>query len=320
MDLNLVRVFVTIYETRSLTLAGERLFVTQSAVSQALGKLRNQLDDPLFERVGRLMRPTPLAESVLPRFREAISQIDQAMDDVRGFDPTTSERTFRIALSELGEIGWLSELFEAVHAEAPRSRIEVVPFDVDKLPEWLERGTVDLAITPIDLPGSFERTVVKRQEYGVVMARDNPLAQQDITLERYVAAPHAVVTSDSGTPLLKAAMRRANVQIEPRVQLQHFASLSQLLAGSRELIATIPQAIAAGWAEKWPIEIRSLPFAMSPIELRLYQRMTTQHTGALKWFYTTVARALEGSEGKFTSIQAQKMKGERRDENVSDAG
>jgi DNA-binding transcriptional LysR family regulator len=306
MDLNLVRVFVTIYETRSLTLAGERLFVTQSAVSQALGKLRTQLDDPLFERVGRLMRPTPLADSVFPRFREAISQVDQALDDVRGFEAATSDRGFRIALSELGEIGWVSELFEAVHAEAPRARIEVVPLDVERLPEWLERGTVDLAITPVDLPGSFEHTVVKHQTYGVVMSSDNPLAKGPITAERYVAALHAVVASDSGAPLLREAMRRADIRIEPRVQLQHFASLSQLLAGSRELIATIPEAIAVGWASKWAIEIRELPFEMTPIELRLYQRKTTQHKGALKWFYATVARALEGSEGKFASIHAQK--------------
>ncbi|UUT34855.1 LysR family transcriptional regulator [Microbacterium elymi] len=148
MDLNLVRVFVAIYETRSLTTAAGRLFVTQPAVSQALGRLRRELDDPLFERNGRQMEPTALAAGLFPGFREAIAGIDRTLDAVHGFEPAQSQKLFRIALSELGEIGWMPAILAAVRAQAPGMRIEAVPMDAAALPDWLARGVVDLAVTP----------------------------------------------------------------------------------------------------------------------------------------------------------------------------
>lgn len=299
-----MRVFVAIYETRSLTLAGERLHVTQSAISQSLARLRAQLDDALFERTGREMRPTLVAEAVFPGFRTAMTNIDQTLDSVHRFDAAVSDRHFRIALSELGEIGWMTEIYEAVHRKAPRVRLEVVPLDVERLPEWLGRGTVDLAITPADLPHEFDRVVVKRQAYVVAMSTGNPLARGRMTIDRYAAARHVEVASDSGIQLIRAAMRRAELALEPLVHVQHFATLPQLLADNTELVATIPEAIATGWASSLALEIRELPFDMTPIELCLYQRRTTHHTSALAWFYDTVARAIEGTEGEFSSIQA----------------
>lgn len=305
MDLNLVRVFVAIYETRSLTVAGERLHVTQSAVSQSLGRLRQQLDDALFERSGREMRPTPVADAVFAGFREAMASIDRTLDEVHGFDAAVSDRRFRIALSELGEIGWMSELFAAVHRRAPKVRIEVVPLDVQQLPDWLARGTVDVAITPADLPNEFERTVVKRQGYVVAMSSAHPLATAPLTAAEYLAASHVEVTSDSGTQLLRAAAARAGLAVDPILRVQHFATLPQLLEGTTDLIATIPDAIASGWASSLSLTIRDLPFDMAPVELCLYQRRTSHHTSALAWFYDTVARAIEGTEGEFSSIQAR---------------
>ena len=112
-DLNLTRVFVAIYEAGSLTAAGRRLFVTQSAISQSLARLRRELGDPLFERTSQGMRPTALAEAIYPQLHEGVSVIDRTLAAVTGFDPLSSERTFRIALSELGEIGWLPAIGEA---------------------------------------------------------------------------------------------------------------------------------------------------------------------------------------------------------------
>ncbi|WP_159500496.1 LysR family transcriptional regulator [Microbacterium sp. 18062] len=302
MDLNLIRVFVAVAETRSLTTAAARLYVTQPAVSQALGRLRRELDDPLFRRVGRVMVPTPLAESVYPGFREAVAAIDRTLDDVHRFDPAGSERTFRLALSELGEIGWLPAIVRAVRATAPAMRIEVVPMDVQELPEWLARGTVDLAVTPSPVSGPFEKVVLKTQGYGVVMAATHPLATGPLTLEGYAAAGHVVVASDSGAHAIEQAQRRAGIAIEPRIASNHVAAMPPLLSASRDLIATMPDTIAEGWARTWPLVVRALPFDMPAIDVSLYRRATTQHTAALDWLFETVARAIRGSSGQFQVI------------------
>jgi DNA-binding transcriptional LysR family regulator len=305
--LNLVRVFVAVYETRSLTTAASRLFVTQPAVSQALSRLRRELDDPLFEREGRSMRPTPLADSVFPGFRDAVSGIDRTLDAVHAFDPSQSHRLFRVALSELGEIGWLPAILSSIRSKAPFMRLEVVPLDVAALPDWLARGTVDLAIATSHVPGGFDRRLLKSQDYAVAMSAANPLADRPLDLDAYVAAAHATVGGDSGAPMLLAAQRRAGVVIEPQVSLRHITTLPPVLAASRDLIASVPDTIAEGWAATWPLVVRPLPFPMPPVEVFLYRRATTQHTAALDWLYATVARAVEGSSGQFFVIHGDAL-------------
>lgn len=302
MDLNLVRVFVAIFEARGITAAAERLFVTPPAVSQALVKLRQQLDDPLFERIGRRMEPTHAAEALYPDLRNALLSIDRAVDGLHGFDPAASERHLRIALSELGEIGWLPTILRTVRARAPRMRIEVVPADPERLPEQLSRGSIDLAITPALLPAAFESTVIKRQSYGVAVSSDNPLAHGTLTLRRYAGAAHLRVAGDSGIGLLDAALARAGVALTPRVVVGRVAALPVALAGDTELVATVPDTIAEGWAATWPLTVRPLPFPMEPVSVRLYRRHTTQHSAALDWCYDTVARAIRGSSGQFSVI------------------
>ncbi|MFH8253156.1 LysR family transcriptional regulator [Microbacterium sp. B2969] len=305
MDLNLVRVFVSVFETRSLTLSSQRLHVTQSAVSQSLRRLRETLDDPLFERAGGEMRPTALAEAIADDFREALAKIDGVVESTHGFSASTSDRRFRIALSELGEIGWLPEIFERVHKEAPRVEIEVVALAPAQVSEWLSRGIVDLAISPAELSGAFERRVVKREGYSVVMSTINRWAALPLTTETYAALPHAAVTSDSGAPLIDVARERAGITVTPIVTVQHFAALPRLITESTELVATIPEAIARGWATTWPLAVHPVPFEMAPIELRLYRRSATHHTGAIDWLFATVARALEGTPAEFSTIHAE---------------
>ncbi|WOQ68892.1 LysR family transcriptional regulator [Microbacterium limosum] len=302
MDLNLVRVFVAVAETRSLTAAAARLYVTQPAVSQALAKLRRDLDDPLFQRSGREMVPTPLALSVYPGFRDAIAGIDRTVDAVHRFDPASSQRLFRIALSELGEIGWIPAIHRAVAERAPGMRLEVVPMDVAELPEWLGRGSVDLAVTPAPVPGEFAQTVLKSQAYGVAVSQRHPLARGEVGLADYLAAEHVRVASDSGAANVDAALRRVAAPPPPRVSINHFAALPPLLAGRSGLVATVPDTIAAGWAESWRLVVRPLPFEMAPVDVRLYRRSTTQHAAALDWLFATVAGAIRGSSGQFGVI------------------
>lgn len=300
MDLNLVKVFVAIYETRNLTVAARRLFVTQPAVSQALARLRRELDDPLFRRDGRSLDATPLAESVYPGFRQAMAGIDRTLDTVHRFDPGDSTRLFRIALSELGEIGWFPAILSAVRAVAPHIRLAVVALQPAELPSWLARGAVDLAISTASIPG-FERTLLKSQDYGVAMSRSSSLPEP-MTVRQYSEADHAIVSSDSGHDQLETAQRRAGASFEASVTIDHWATLPPLLSTQRNLIATVPVGIAEGWAETWPIRVSPLPFEMPPVEVHLYRRATTVHTAALDWLFTTVAHAVRGSSGRFFAI------------------
>lgn len=302
LDLNLLRVFVAIYETGSLTAAAQRLFVSQPAVSQALARLRRAFDDPLFERDGRTMQPTALATAVFPEFKEAVARIERTISSVHAFDPATSDKVFRIAMAELGEIGWLPAILRAIREESPGIGLDVVPMDVEALPEWLERGAVDVALTPSPVPGDFPHVLVKSQGYGVAMAAAHPLAGGDLSVTDYQRADHVEVMSDSGRPHLHAAWDRAGISVVPKVRVNHITSLPVVLVESGPLVATVPDTIARGWARTWPLVVKALPFDMPPVEVRLYRRATTHQTGALDWLFSTVARAIQGSTGQFDVI------------------
>jgi len=311
VDLNLIRVFVAVYETRSITAAAARLYVTQPAVSQALGRLRRDLNDQLFRRVGRSMEPTPLAVGLFPGFRDGMAGIDRTIDAVAGFDPSTSRRRSRIAMSELGEIGYFPSIFRAVRSAAPHLRVESVPLDVQALPEWLTQGTIDLAVTSSPVAGGFEHVVLKEQAYAVLMSQDHQFARMSgLTFEDYIAADHVVVAGDSGLPRLESALRRAGAALRSDVVLNHFASLPSLLAVSPDLIATVPDTIAAGWARSWPLTVLPLPLDMQAVEVCVYRRTTTQQLGALDWLYETVVHAVRGTHGEFFAIHAGSRAGD----------
>ena len=230
--------------------------------------------------------------------------IDRTLEGIHGFDAASTDRRFRVAVSELGEIGWLPATFAAVNEVAPHARIEIVPLDVAALPDWLDRGSVDVAITPAELPAQFERTTVKTEEYGVVMSSRNRLAYRGFAEDDYRRALRVAVAGDSGAPLVEAAHARLGGVSDAMVYVQHFATLPPLLIRVPELVATIPKSIALGWSTTWPLVIRELPFEMPPITLKLYRRNTTQHAGALEWLFRIVADAVTRSSGEFSVIQA----------------
>jgi len=291
VDLNLLRLFVALYEVGSLTVAAQRLFVSQPAASQALAKLRAALDDPLFERSGRVMVPTRLADALYPDFSAALRRIDDSVSDARAFDAAQTRRRFRIALSELGELAYLRPILRAVRTHAPHAGLDVVPLDVDALPRWLAQGTVDLAVTSSPVAGDFEPATVKPEAYVVLMAAAHPLAGRELTLDDYAAADHIVVASDSGMPRITAALARAGVEIAPAARVNHYSALAGLLLAG-DLIATAPASFVAPWTRSLPVVVHPLPVDIPPVEVRLLMRATSEQRAGLTWLRRTVLDAM----------------------------
>lgn len=302
MDLNLVRVFVAIYEMRSLTAAAERLFVTQSAVSQSLAKLRATLHDELFLRRGGVMAPTSFATGAYPQFRDALTAIERVTSRVEPFDPTTTTRTFRIALSELGEVGWLANIVFEVRRLAPQAHIEVARLETDMIADQLRQGEVDIAIAPIGIPGDLERTLVKKQAYRLIMSVEHPLAEDDVTTEGLLKLPRIAVPSDSGSDQLESIQRGSAAYREPAVVAQHFASIPPILRAQPDLVAIVPESIGAGWANTWPLVVKPLPFDMAELELSVYRRSTTHDQEILDWLSQVVLRAIVALPEHFETI------------------
>ena len=139
MDLSLTRVLCAIYEARSVSRAAEALCLTQPAISHALGRLRQEVADPLFVRTAAGMTPTPQADQLYVRFRAALQSIEEAVDEAKAFDPKTASRRFRISLSDIGVMVFLPLILHRLQAEAPNVEIEVCQIAVPDLFRSLER-------------------------------------------------------------------------------------------------------------------------------------------------------------------------------------
>ncbi|MFV0373945.1 LysR family transcriptional regulator [Microbacterium sp.] len=304
MDMNLTRVFVAIYEARSLTVAAARLHVSQSAVSQALGRLRTGLDDALFVRAGKTMVPTPLSEAVYPDFRSVVATIDRTLDAVREFDPATTTTTFRIALSELGEIGWLPVIAAMLRTLAPAAHLDVVALRSATLVDDLTRGSIDAAVTSAQLGHELPFRVVKHEGYTLAMSPRHRFAGGSIDQAAYCRARRVRVASDSSVDLLDAAHQRVEGMVAPTLSVQHFASVPSLLTADDDLVAVLPETLADGWAATWSLATARPPFELPAAQLRLYRRNTTQQPAALEWFFDAVAGQISGDPGAFTAIRA----------------
>ena len=107
IDLNLLIALDALLETRSVTAAAKRMHLSQPAMSRTLGRLRDQLDDPILVREGRRMVPTPYATALRPRLRDALHRLNRLLRERGEFDPGTSDDCFRLCCLDIAQLVFL---------------------------------------------------------------------------------------------------------------------------------------------------------------------------------------------------------------------
>lgn len=295
LDLNLVRVFVTLFDARSVTLAAERLHVTQPSVSYALSRLRDLFDDRLFIRSREGMEPTFTAMQIYPSLRDSLAQIDNVLESNREFDPQHSRRRFRLALTDLGEMALLPRILAHIHPIAPDIELEVIALEIDKVGEWLATGKVNAVICsrPITTPG-IERRVILNERYVCLLNRDHTSIGNHLSLEQFIAARHAVVAASSGHGLAEDVIHELGIQRKVSLVVPHFSILPRILQES-DLLVILPQQIAAAFEREAPLKALELPFEVPPFDVALYWQEYTTRSPAQRWFCENIIEAIASS-------------------------
>jgi len=194
IDLNLLRVFDAIFEDRSLALAGKRLNLSQSAISHALARLREVLDDDLFVRTGKGMEPTVRAIDMAAPVRAALQQIRAALG-VDRFDPSVAQRKFVVAANDYITALVLGRLSQRLRAEAPLVDLVVRPSTRLDLAGQIDVGRIDLAIGIFaDVPQRFRSTKLWEQSDVLLLNREHPLAERPITREDLLTYPLVAIS------------------------------------------------------------------------------------------------------------------------------
>jgi len=292
IDLNLVRVFVTIFETGSVSGAAHRLNVTQPSISYSLSRMRVLLDDPLFKRSQRGMTPTLLSTQLYQRLKYSLSEIEHTIAQTGKFDPTQSTRKFNLALSDLGEIFFLPHILNALQLQAPHTSLEVTQLDITKLGHWLKTGAIDAAISNRSLvPVDANSDLVFSERYVCLISTHHPRVKESISLDQYLSEHHVVVSAATGHHSVEDRLRENGLTRKVRLHAPHFSALPEVISSS-DLLATLPERIALMFSLRSDTRIVELPLSVPPIEVVLQWNDHPDDILAQRWFCQLLRQTL----------------------------
>lgn len=305
LDLNLLRVFDEVMTERSLTRAARNLSLTQPAVSNALRRLRDTLGDELVQRSGQAMAPTPRALAIWPSVREALQQLQESLAPSE-FVPASANTTFVLAMADATAAELIPGLVETLELEAPGVSVRVVPLTTRDPRRLLDEESCDLAIgyfpsVLADITSQaqsgeampFNHLRLYDGEYVCVMRTDHPLASGPLTLNRFCAARHMLV-SFSGRPYGFIDESLASLGRKRKVVLtvNQFFTAGRVVANSN-LLTVLPRHFVrvTGIAEQ--LVLRPLPFEVSPVHVdAVWHRRAQQHSGHV-WLRQALLRAAD---------------------------
>jgi LysR family transcriptional regulator, mexEF-oprN operon transcriptional activator len=250
IDLNLLLVFHVLMQERHVTRAAARLHLSQGAVSAALGRLRVIFNDPLFQRSRSGMVPTPKALALAPKIGQSLTMVSGLMFEETEFDPTTSKRTFHIAMSDDLESVFVPRLRNEGEQNSWSVRFSIHQTNSVLWREALDDPRMDLVIcsTPSHVPAAYQQSVLFASSYsclydGQRLGLSNPLSLGD-----YVNSGHLRVSYNAQRGFVDELLEAQGYERRAVASISHFAGVITALKAA-DLIATIPTYAANAFAE-----------------------------------------------------------------------
>jgi DNA-binding transcriptional LysR family regulator len=281
-DLNLLIVFDAVMQERSVTRAGSRIGLSQPAMSHALSRLRHMLKDELFVRAPDGMVPTPRAEALALPLRNALSEMQLALEPV-SFDPAASDRRFMLAVDNYCAVILTPPLAVAVSAAAPAIQLDLRPSGTLDVVDRLDRGDLDLTLGRAHNPGErFATMKLLEDPFVLVMRRGHPASRSKLTALTYAALPHLEISSSQvDTSFIDHWLAEGG--FTRRIALRApYLSAAAILAQS-DLVAAFTQRIAREFVRNHPLQICEPPYDSPRIETQmLWHRRLDRHP-AHRW-------------------------------------
>jgi DNA-binding transcriptional LysR family regulator len=283
IDLNLLRLFDAVYTARSVSRAAESLGLTQPAASQGLTRLRTLMQDPLFMRTAGGVRPTPKADRLAPAVASALATLEAALGESVQFDPATSQRTFRIHMSDIGEGRFLPELMVALRGQAPGVRIETLPLPRAEIGDALDSGRIDFAFGFLPTVKDAPRKELLRDRYIVLLRAGHPFLRKRRTPAQLLQALHELEFVNVRTHADTLRMLQ-HLRLEDRLRLttEHFLVLPGIVRAT-DLAVVMPRNIAEGFAAGGGYAIVDAPLPGREFAVSLHWSRRFQADPANTW-------------------------------------
>jgi DNA-binding transcriptional LysR family regulator len=299
-DLNLLVLFETVMRERHVGRAALHLNLSASAVSHGLGRLRRLLNDPLFLKTPKGVVPSERALALEAPIADVLTRIRKVVAHAGPFDPLTSTRRFTIGAPDGVSAVFLPRLLERIGASAPGVDIAVrqlLPLPGETLPEraWrtaiaeLESRAMDIAVIPSEhLPARFSTVTLYEEKFVLGMRAGHPL-RRGLTLERYCAAQHLVV-SLSGDPhgFVDEVLAQTGRTRRVALTVPNFMFALAVLAQT-DLLCALPKRFAATHAKHFGLVITEAPIPLGQFRLNAIVPEVAMMDAGLAWFYAQLA-------------------------------
>ncbi|MGH8209536.1 MAG: LysR family transcriptional regulator [Steroidobacteraceae bacterium] len=271
LDLNLLVALDALLQERNVTRAAERVFISQPAMSNALRRLREYLDDPLLVRAGRDLQLTPRGLALVEPMREALLRVHMVLGTQPTFDAGTVRRTFAEMIPDF-VVPWLMpELLRRVYTTAPSVRIQLENWSSSG-PSRLIHGELDFFVT-LDtsrllglssFPDCLCSTQLRPIRWVCAVSNDHPDVRDELTKERFLALPHVYVRLPGDTLSIDELVRRQlGIRLDVRATTESVLEVPFLLPGTR-LVAIIPETLGVQLANALSIKVLEIPPGFLP--------------------------------------------------------
>jgi DNA-binding transcriptional LysR family regulator len=293
-DLNLLVVLHTLIAERSVSNTAKKLCLSQPATSAALKRLRVALGDRILVRDGLQMVLTPRAEELLLPLAAILGEIERTLTNPEPFNPANVDRTMRIATNDYGAFILIPPLMNRLQSIAPNINIEVWEIGRDAIAA-LKEGKIDLAIADGWTLKQCQCTEVLFSETFTCLARaDHPRIQGELTLDRYLAEEHILVSSRGRVfGHVDAVLEKQGWERKVRLTLPHVLAVPAAVAAT-DGIVTLASRIAYQLAASYDLQILSPPIDVGDFQVAMAWRSALTNDSAIQWFQSELIAICDG--------------------------
>ena len=288
LDLNLLRVFDAIYTTRNISRAAIQVGVSQPAMSNALSRLRDALNDPLFLREARGVRPTGRADELIHPVRRILTEVDAIMSPDKDFDPATSQRDFTICIVDAFESFLMRALLHET-AMGNGIKFHLLPSFATRIDEALHSGAVDLVVN-LPVPGhrDLKWQALMPIDLVAVARKGHPEVQGHITTEQVMTLPQVSLDLNNGKMANAGLLRLARrIEVNRKVVVGRVTSILELVASS-DLIGIVSRLQATEGPLADQVQVLELPWKASEQNYHLTWHKRTNDDPGLIWLRSVI--------------------------------
>ena len=293
VDLNLFVVLEAIYREGNITRAGQQLNLTQPAISHALKRLRDLLQDPLFVRQGPHMVPTPFTRNMIEQVRQALHILEVNLTQSRNFVPEHTRRNFHLSLWEYAEALILPSLLRRLTHAAPGMSITTSRVKRRDLETELASGSVDLAIDiPMTMSDRIRHKWLVNEPFVVIARHGHPAITDKLDLDTYLAQRHIQVSSRRhGPSLVDVELSRRGLRRQVFLRNQHNLTASMVVSMT-DMLLTLPERQAQLLNIGLMNQVYPLPLQTPRLEAHLYWHESVENDPANRWLREEIEKVL----------------------------